>query len=169
VRVGQRLSRLKVVLGVEVHAAKKSAAIERVGHVDGRLKARAHRVHPERCAGQRRRSSLKPAAVEEVKQIPVGGLIVNAIVAITRWQSLPGRGCRGVAVAHVGKQIAGSQSAPIVEHIGHFAERIVVVVNLQNRTQLLGRQPKSLLTSLMLGVPGPRQPSVSMQFKMKWE
>ena len=36
-----------MVLGIEVHTAKESAAIESVGNVDGRLKARANRIHPE--------------------------------------------------------------------------------------------------------------------------
>ena len=46
-RVCQRFSGLEMVLGVEVHTAKKSAAIERIGNIDGRLKARANRIHPK--------------------------------------------------------------------------------------------------------------------------
>ena len=47
VRIGQRLSGLEVVLAVVIDAAKKSAAIERIGNIDCRLKTCAYRIHIE--------------------------------------------------------------------------------------------------------------------------
>jgi hypothetical protein len=68
VGIGQRLSGLEVVLAVVIDSAKKSSAVERIGNIDRRLKACAHRIHVKDSPAKRDRTLRSPAAAEQMKE-----------------------------------------------------------------------------------------------------
>jgi len=73
-----------VVLAVVIDASEKSAAVERVGNIERRLKTCAYGVHVKDSAAKGHGAFRRQTTVENVKQIAVCSLVVNTIVAITR-------------------------------------------------------------------------------------
>src|SRR5208282_1291208 len=111
---------------------------------DGRLVTGAREAEIEGPPGETEQSFGSEIGRENVKEVRVGRLVENWIIAIGGREPLARRGARDILFAIVVEEVGGIQGCLVGEDIGALANKIVVVINFEDRSEIFGLQAQIL-------------------------
>ena len=143
--IGQAFLRFKLRLLVIRDAAGKAAADQRVRDVERRFVASSGRREVKLANAIGEDALRSPARIKEMHVIAEKVLITNRIAAIGGGQTLSRRSGWSVRLAIVAEKIADVEDVAIVEHLRDLPDRLIVVIDLQDRVQYFRLKTELLL------------------------
>src|SRR5450755_1105254 len=90
-----------------------------------------------------------------MQQVGIQRLVADRVIAVKGGQTLTRSGAGNVLIPLVVKQISNVQRAAGAQYIRQLSEELVIILNLQNRYQVLGLQSQDCLYLVDAGSSGP--------------
>src|SRR5580700_4806505 len=136
---------LKMLVLVLVYSALDPPGVKEVRHKERRLQSGSDRVEMESSPAEIKNALRSPVRAEYMQEVRVESLIVDGIVAIKRGQSLSRSGARYVLVSFIAKHVSQGENRGVAENVGQLSKGLVVILNLENGSEILGLQAETLL------------------------
>src|SRR5580704_2602493 len=140
-----------MLLAVVVHAALDATRIKEIRDQQRGFKPGSHGIEMKRSTPEVEDSLGSPLTAEQVEQVSVYSLIANGIVAIKGRQSLARSGAGDVLVPFVAKEVSDIERAAVTQDVRDLSKELVIVLNLDNGSQVLRLQTEQFLDLIDAG------------------